>query len=190
VSNLGTVTDGNASPYRTDSRQRPEFDVPLDDSGDLRVAFETTGFPGENVSYSDTRDTDASSLASTVRRAALRTEPPIGGPAYFIDGLEKWEGEIEAIYARHFSARLVRILGGEAEEFEAEFERNLISSGDMDIFQEGAAFYLTVRTVTSHRGPRRTAMLVMRRPGYWTESDIVSISAQTAALASDVADAF
>jgi hypothetical protein len=187
-----TLQSGNpTTPGSTLSSERPTFSTPLTGSH-VRVRRETDLVSHPNVLSESTRDVDHATEATSVKRR-LASGPISSEPTepYLIDGLEKWEGIVERIYSKQFSARLIRTLGGDSEELEAEFDSSLVASSDRDLYTEGAIFYLTVRTVVNNRGNRhRTASVAFRRSGRWTSADIDKIESDIDALTRAIADVF
>jgi hypothetical protein len=132
--------------------------------------------------------------ADAVRTAAeqlrnISFDPTAAIDPYFIDGLEKWEGVVDEVFAKAFSARVRHASADGIEEYTAEFEKRLIPRSDVDLLVPGGTFYMTVRTVLSSRGkPTRTARIVMRRLGVWSSQEVEAVSEQVAQLADRLRD--
>lgn len=101
-----------------------------------------------------------------------RSNPPTG-PSAGITGMDKWEGTVTEVDDEFFTVHLSPHNDGTA--ITADFPRDLISDDDLRI---GDVVYVTVRTIQSIGGPKRTSAVRLRRLGRWTEAEIDSQKAR------------
>jgi ribosomal protein S1 len=90
--------------------------------------------------------------------------------------MDKWEGTVTDVDDEFFTVRLVP--HGDGTEVIADFPCDLIADDDLRI---GDVVYVTVRTIQSIGGPKRTSAVRLRRLGRWTQAEIEAQKARAKA---------
>lgn len=121
----------------------------------------------------DDESTDAQGMASSIKNTGVVRVPErvIEFPREI--KLQEWEGQVQFVGDRHFTARLLDITAGDdAETEEADFPVDDLTESDRSLLIPGAVF----RWVIGHRYIRgqkeRFARVIIRKLPIWTDTEI------------------
>lgn len=165
-----------------------DFDEVVEFTSDLSIESGKTSDLGDDLPGKDPSVGDVS-VAMPVRRIAHKhhQETEISDNSYSVFGdslkvLQNWEGIVTSVDEDSFFAAM-RLTNNEDDRAEDAFEIDMdnVATGDRELVDVGAVFYLTVG-LRKQKGmrPEKTSIVVFRRMPVWSRRDI-----QKAELAAD-----
>lgn len=151
-----TLSGGADSLYRIDRSRRHD--------GSLATPALAVTFPGEEFAVSRQADT-----GSRPQRMIVFKGGPV--PRQRFRSLQGWEGVVEEVSDRTFTARLFDLSRPEIEEV-AEFEVAEVFEDDRSLLEPGAVFYWDIGYLETPGGRRRASEIRFRRLPAWTQEEL------------------
>jgi len=97
--------------------------------------------------------------------------------------LQEWEGQVQEVGSRYFSARLVDLTAGEREEAEeVDLPLDDLTESDRILLVPGATFRWIIGYRYTRGEKERFARIVIRRLPVWTEQEIRTADREAADL--------
>jgi hypothetical protein len=151
-----TVSAGAESIYRIDRTRRYD--------GSLATPGVPVTFPDEDFAVSRQAET-----GSRPQRMIVFKGGPT--PRQRFRSLQGWEGVVEDVSDRTFTARLFDLSRSGLEEV-AEFEVAEVFEDDLSLLEPGAVFYWDVGYLETPGGRRRASEIRFRRLPAWTQEEL------------------